>query len=107
MDRDKMQPKSVSELKAQLFDNIQDQYIDEVSEKLGLLADPVNVNQVIQLPDDSLNLLLEYRIDCDKRSEALLDTQTIAKSELENRWSKVLKLAGAYAFVDSSRLCLC
>ena len=102
MNRDKMQPKSVDELKAQLFDSIQDQYIDEVSEKLGMLADPVNVNQVIQLPDLSLNLLLEYRIDCDKRSEALLDTQTIAKSELENRWSKVLKLAGAYAFVDSS-----
>ena len=102
MNRDKMQPKSVDELKAQLFDSIQDQYIDEVSEKLGMLADPVNVNQVIQLPDLSLNLLLEYRIECDKRSEALLDTQTIAKSELENRWSKVLKLAGAYAFVDSS-----
>ena len=45
---------------------------------------------------------MEYKIHCDRRAEQLKEHEHILRSELENRFFKVLKLAAAYAFRDYS-----
>lgn len=87
---------------AQLFAQEHDTYLEHLADKLGMLADAVNMNKVILLPETSIEYLIEYRMDCEARSEQLLETANLAKSELDHRYFKVLKLAGAYAFVDGS-----
>lgn len=87
---------------AQLFAQEHNSYLEHLADKFGMLADAVNINKVILLPEASIEYLIEYRMDCEARSEQLLETANLAKSELDHRYFKVLKLAGAYAFVDGS-----
>ena len=93
---------SADTVMAQLFDVQNDDYLEALSEKFGLLADMVNVNKKIQLPKDSVKYLVEYKLDCEKRALSLNDNESIKRAELEHRYFKVMKLAGAYAFIDSS-----
>ena len=93
---------SVDDLKAQLFNNNDDDYLQDLSDDFGELADQTNIEKVLQLTDDSIGLLLEYKLDCEKRSADISDIETSKKSELEHRYFKVMKLAGAYAYVDKS-----
>lgn len=44
--------------------------------------------------------LLDYETDCKKRAVPYRDHQEILRAEMEHRYFKVLKLAGAYAFID-------
>lgn len=91
---------SIQELKQQLFNNSDDDYLEELSEHIGELADMVNLDKTLLLSDEAIDLLLTYKLDCEKRSTDISDTEIIKKSELEHRYSKVMKLAGAYAFID-------
>ena len=93
---------SAEEVLKQLFDTDGDAYLDAIADRLGLLADPINVNKTIALSQENAKYLIEYRLDCERRAEAFNETETIAKSEMEHRYFKALKLAGAYAFYDGS-----
>jgi len=44
--------------------------------------------------------LLDYQRDCKKRAIPFVDTEEMIRAEMEHRYFKVLKLAGAYAFID-------
>lgn len=92
----------VDELINQLFNNSDDDYLEDLSNDIGVLANLQNMNKVLHLTQDTIRLLVEYKLDCETRSNNLSELETIKKSELEHRYFKVLKLAGAYAFVDSS-----
>ena len=86
----------------QMFNTTSDAQLDQLSIDLEQLADISNMNKVVRIEQDEAIYLMEYKIHCDKRSECLKDHETIMRSELENRFFKVLKLAGAYAFRDYS-----
>lgn len=86
----------------QMFNNGSDAQLDALSCSLEQLADISNMNKVIRIEHDEAIYLMGYKISCDKRAECLKDHETIMRSEMENRFFKVLKLAGAYAFRDYS-----
>ena len=66
------------------------------------LADPAYHNWRMTLPDDVAIELLDYRLDCERAARKLPEHDAIRKAEIAHRYFRVLKLAGAYAFVDTS-----
>lgn len=92
---------SVDEVMAQLFNDDDDDYVEQLSDRLSLLADLSNINKSLKLTTDSVKLLIEYKLYCEQASSQLSELESIRKAELEHRYFKVMKLAGAYAFVDN------
>lgn len=86
----------------QMFNSSSDAQLDQLSCSLEQLADISNMNKTIRIEQNEAIYLMEYKIHCDKRAECLKEHENIMRSELENRFFKVLKLAGAYAFRDYS-----
>lgn len=86
----------------QMFNTTSDASLDQLSIDLELLADISNMNKEIRIENNEAIYLMEYKIHCDKRAECLKDHENIMRSELENRFFKVLKLSAAYAFRDYS-----
>jgi hypothetical protein len=74
--------------------------IAELAGRLEALADIINANKRIQISRDSCILLNEYQLNCEARADQMPDHQEIMRSEMQNRSFKVMKLAGAYAFID-------
>lgn len=72
------------------------------AQQFAKLADPTMYAQKITMEDDVAIELLTYKNDCEKRADEMADHEEIRKAELSHRYFKVLKLAGAYAFVDES-----
>lgn len=66
------------------------------------LADPALFNWKINVEDDVGIELLRYRLQCERLAKLLPEHEEIKKAEISHRYFKALKLAGAYAFVDSS-----
>lgn len=93
---------TADELYDQLFNSDSEDYLDELSARFETLADMVNIRKNIRLPKDVCLVLLEYKLFCERRSRNLSEHDTIRKAELEHRYFKALKLAGAYAFIDES-----
>ena len=89
-------------LVSQMFNSSADASLDQLSCDLEQLADISNMNKEIMIEQAEAVYLMEYKIHCDKRAECLKEHENIMRSELENRFFKVLKLAGAYAFRDYS-----
>lgn len=90
----------------QVFDMLTDQNSDitlaKLSNKLANLADPVNFRTKIKVDKNITLQNIEYKIHCEKRAEEFRDFEEIQKAEMNHRYYKALKLAGAYAFIDSS-----
>jgi len=76
--------------------------LDDLSSKLGKLADIVNFNTVLSMTKDVSLLLIEYKLDCESRANDLKEHEEILKAETAHRYYKVLKLAGTYAFIDGA-----
>lgn len=91
---------TVEQLKKQLFNSDHDDDLEDISESLSKLADPDLVDKYLTLTDEAVDLLLEYRLHCEQLSSQLSEFESIRKAELEHRYFKVLKLSGAYAFID-------
>ena len=98
----KNQVSSVDDAIAQMFNNDDDDRLEELSEDFSLLADMSLLNKYISIADASLRTLVAYKLSCEGQSQNIPEAEEIRKSELEHRYFKVLKLAGAYAFVDNS-----
>ncbi len=64
------------------------------------LADPVNIQKEILLQRTEGIALLEYKLWCEANAETLPEHEHIRKAEMQHRYFKALKLAGAYAFID-------
>ncbi len=76
--------------------------VDAMAYRLENLADIINANKKLVISKDTCILLNEYQLHCEARAEKLAEHQEIQKRELSERNFKVLKLAGAYAFIDDS-----
>ena len=72
-----------------------------LSDKFANLADIINHNLTISVTRDIGILLMQYKLDCEAAAELLPEHDHIRKAEMQHRYFKALKLAGAYAFVDS------
>ena len=68
------------------------------------LAQKEMVDFRIELQRPEAIKLLEYRIECEKLADSLSPYEELQKAELNHRYFKALKLAGAYAFIDKSPL---
>ena len=79
-----------------------DQFIEDLSDHLGDLADMVNANKDIEIEDPIALLFLEYQLDCETKSEKYPEHEELRRAELCHRHFKAIKLAGAYAFIDGS-----
>lgn len=98
----KQSEKTPDEIYNMMTDQNSSDYLDELSNKLGQLANIVNFHTVLTMTKDVSLLLIEYKIICDGKADELKDHEEILKAEVSHRYYKALKLAGAYAFIDSS-----
>jgi len=78
-------------------------YLDELAQRLTKLADPVNFNIKLEMSKKVSLLLIEYKLNCEKRANAMREHEDVKKAEISHRYYKALKLAGAYAFVDGAK----
>lgn len=79
-----------------------DSTIADLSDHFEALADIINVHKTLVMPDDTSLLMFEYKLDCERRAQAFKEHEETRRTEMESRFFKCLKLAGAYAFVDDS-----
>lgn len=77
-----------------------DAAIQALAARLERLADMINANKKLVMSRETCIKLNEYQLHCEARAEKLPEHAEITKSELSERSFKVLKLAGAYAFID-------
>lgn len=91
---------SVDELMKTLFNTDHDDSLESIAEHITLLADLDKLNTKLTLSTDSTKLLLTYKLHCENLSAELSEFEAIRKTEIEHRYFKTMKLAGAYAFVD-------
>lgn len=77
-------------------------FLSDLSDKLENLADIINVNKRLVIQEATSLLLIEYKLLCEKAADNLPEHEDMQKAEMSHRYFKVLKLAGAYAFVDDS-----
>jgi hypothetical protein len=85
-----------------LTNQASNQTLVDLADKLELLADMSNVNRKILMSKEVSLLSIEYRLKCEKEANTLPEHEEIKKAEISHRYFKALKLAGAYAFIDSS-----
>ena len=78
------------------------EYLDQLSHRLELLADISYVGRKLLMTKPTSLLLIEYKLDCERIARSLPEHEAIKAAEISHRYFKVLKLAGAYAFVDDS-----
>ena len=74
-------------------------FLDDFSDKLENMADIINVNKRLRMDRDTSILLIEYKLNCEKRASTFAEHEEMRKAELSHRYFKALKLAGAYAFI--------
>lgn len=79
-----------------------DVVIEALANRLENLSDIINANKKLLISEDTCILLNEYQLHCEARADKLPAHQDMQKRELSERNFKVLKLAGAYAFIDDS-----
>jgi hypothetical protein len=79
-----------------------DTTLESLADHFYRLADIINANKKLQISKDTCLLLFDYQINCEARSERFREHQETLKREMSERYFKVLKLAGAYAFADDS-----
>ena len=66
------------------------------------LADANRYNWKIRVDDTVAIELIRYKNWCEDQAALLPDNEEIMKSEIEHRYFKLLKLAGAFAFIDEA-----
>jgi hypothetical protein len=76
--------------------------VDKWANHFHSLADPAVFGWKMVVEDEVGIELLTYKIHCEKLASTYAEHEEIRKAEMEHRYFKALKLAGAYAFIDGS-----
>lgn len=88
---------------ARRYDTANEDYLQELSDRFGNLADLVNAHTEIMVPKEVHLESIRYMQNCQDRAETQFkEHQVVLRQEMSNRHFKALKLAGVYAFVDGS-----
>jgi len=98
----KAKGRTAQEVYDMLTSNSNDVWLEDFSDRLEKLADIVNANKRLIVSKDTSLLLIEYKILCDEKADELEEYEETKRAELQHRYMKALKLAGAYAFIDNS-----
>lgn len=93
---------TAEEIYAKLVNPTHNASVDKWTNHFYTLADPTNYGWKMDMDDDVSIELLAYRMECEKKALVMPEHDDIRKSEMAHRYFKVLKLAGAYAFIDRS-----
>lgn len=90
----------------QVFDMLTDKtkntYLTQIADEFTDLADAMHFNKELSITKDTTLVLLEYKLDCERKAALLGEHDEIRKAELSHRYFKALKLAGAYAFAEGA-----
>lgn len=78
------------------------QFLDDISNHLGRLANPINFHKELTMSKDVSLELIQYKLECERLADELKEHEDIRNAELSHRYYKALKLAGAYAFIDGA-----
>jgi hypothetical protein len=97
---DKRAPMTPEEIYALRTNSADNTVIEALAQHLEALADMINANKRLVIAKETYLKLIAYQLDCEARAALLPEHQDIRKNELVNRFFKVLKLAGAYAFIE-------
>lgn len=76
--------------------------LETISDRFANLADMINANKRLVMPDNASLAMYQYKADCERRASQFREHEETQRIELEARFFKALKLAGVYAFVDDS-----
>ncbi len=93
---------TAEEMYERLVDASANQYIVDMAQYLGSLANTTNHNKIITIPKKVSILIIKYQMHCEKRAEMLKEHESIAKAEMAHRYFKAMKIAGMYAFIDGA-----
>lgn len=91
---------SASDLYDIMTDTSSVDYLDAISNHFGNLADILNFNITLTMTKDVSLHIIEYKTHCTKIAYDLGDHEDILRTEIEHRYYKALKLAGAFAFIN-------
>lgn len=94
-----MTPEQIYDLLTSHNTEVMLQTIHDSLESLALLP---HYNKTLTVSKDVTLLYIAYKMHCEEQANALPDHQELRKIELCHRYFKAIKLAGAYAFIDSS-----
>lgn len=97
--KDQLTPEEIFALQT---DKSSDQFLKDLSDQIGMLADHINMDRVLTIDRDESLFLIKYKLQCERIADALPEHEEIRKAEVTHRYFKTLKLAGAYAFIDGS-----
>lgn len=94
--------RSADELFDLMVTQANDTALDTWRERLDELCSAEFANTVIMVPRTSSIELLRYKLWCEKQASEMGDHEELAKTELNHRYFKCLKLAGVYSALDMS-----
>jgi len=92
---------TVAERLAMLTDTSADVKLTNLAYQIEKLADPVNHNFQVKVPDNVMKEILEYQIKCEDEMDAMKSNDEIRRAEARGRYFKTIKLAGTFAFLDT------
>lgn len=102
----KPQPASDKLTPDQIYHNLIDPSVRKQTVKWAThftsLADPTKLEWLVDVPDHIAIKLMEYKIKCEEKAREMAEHDEIRKAEISHRYFKVLKLAGAFAFVSEA-----
>jgi hypothetical protein len=79
-----------------------DEYLMALSEHVAGLAHMDHYDKQLTMSKETAVVVIAYKKQCEKLSEELPEYEEVKKMEIDHRYFKALKLAGAYAFIDGS-----
>ena len=98
---ERMTELSAAERYKQMTDATLEKDMDDVKRIFAKFASG-KFNRVLTIDEVDAIYLIEYQIKCEKAASKLKEHQVVQQAELIHRYFKVLKTAGAYAFVDNT-----
>lgn len=98
----RIKPKALTaeDLYEQMFSFDTDTVIEEIAEQINSLCTVANNGKQILISKEVCIELLRYKLQCEEYAKQFKEHEVIFKSEADHRYFKVLKIAGAYAFID-------
>lgn len=93
---------TAAEVFALRTDQSTNQYLEDLADRLEMLADMSNVKKQLVVTDATSLELIEYQMSCERLAAEMPEHEELRKAEMTHRYFKALKLAGAYAFIDDS-----
>ena len=86
----------------QLTNRDSNEFLEQLSYSLQQLADIAHVGKKLIMSRETTLKVIRYKMDCEKIARSLPEHDAIKAAEISHRYFKVIKLAGAYAFIDDS-----